>query len=111
MQKRSIPMSIFLSIITAGIYGIFWFFKVTEEVIEELNYAAIDSPSMNVLYVIITFGVYYFWWNYKMSTYLSTLERKNDIEPDFWGPIFSLYFGIILHQTRLNRIILAKKNG
>lgn len=43
MKKRSIPLSVFLTVITLGIYGIVWWFEVTEETIQELKYDAIDS--------------------------------------------------------------------
>ena len=33
MKKRSIGMSIFLTIITLGIYGIYWFICMTDEVV------------------------------------------------------------------------------
>jgi len=104
MRKRSIPLSVFLTVITFGIYGIVWWFKVTEEIIKELKYESIDSAPLNLLYLIISFGLYCFWWNYKISTYLSTIERRHHVEPDFWAPLMSLTFGIILHQSRINRL-------
>ena len=56
MKKRSIPLSVFLTVITFGIYGIVWWFKVTDETINELNYGSIDSAPLNLFYLIITFG-------------------------------------------------------
>ena len=109
MKKRSIPLSLLLSAITLGIYSLVWFYKISEEIIDEIKYSDIDSPGLNLLYLIITCGLYYNWWNYKISTYLNTLERKKGIEPDFWAPIFSMYFGPILHQVRMNRIVSASK--
>lgn len=109
MKKRSIPISVFLTVITVGIYGIIWWFKVTEETIHELNYDSIDSAPMNLFYLIITLGLYYFWWNYKISTYISTIERRHNVEPDFWSPFMSLTFGIILHQSRINRLTVDNK--
>ena len=34
VRPRSIPLSIVLSIITCGIYGIYWFVSLTDEVNE-----------------------------------------------------------------------------
>lgn len=104
LTRRSIPGWLFLSMITFGIAGIVWIFKVAKEIIEELDYHDIDSPGLNILWLFLTGGLYYYWWNYKISTYLSTVERKNNIEPDFWAPFMSLTFGLILHQSRINRI-------
>ncbi len=104
MKKRSIPLCLFLSVITFGIYGFVWFYNVAKETIDELQYNNIDSAGLNLLYLIITFGGYNMWWNYKISTYLATLERRKNMEPDFWAPLFSLMFGLILHQSRINRL-------
>ncbi len=109
MKKRSIPLSVFLIIITFGIYGIVWWYRIAKETIDELEYGTIDSAPLNLLYKLLTFGLYKFWWNYKISTYISTIERRNNIEPDFWAPMMSLYFGVILHQSRINRIVATKQ--
>ncbi|MGN0717221.1 DUF4234 domain-containing protein [Treponema berlinense] len=61
MKKRSIPLSVFLTVITFGIYGIVWWFEVTDETINELNYGSIDSAPLNLFYLIITFGLYGLW--------------------------------------------------
>lgn len=109
MKKRSIPLSVFLTVITFGIYGLVWFFKVSEETIRELNYESIDGAPLNLLYLLLTFGTYMFWWNYKISTYLNTIERRKNVEPDFWAPLMSLFFGIILHQSRINRLTVSNQ--
>ncbi len=108
MKKRSLPGTIFLSVITCGIYNLYLVYKLTDELVQELGYERIDSAGLNILWTILTCGLYLFWWNYKISKYLSTLERKNNIEPDFWAPIFSMSFGKILHISRMNQIIVAK---
>lgn len=104
LKRRSIIACLFFIIITGGIYFFVWFYKLSKEVIEELNIHDVDSAPINLLYLIITLGLYFSWWNYKISHYLSQLERKNDIEPDVLAPIFSLFFSLILHQSRVNLI-------
>lgn len=80
---------------------------MADEIISELGYNEIDSAKLNVLFSIITFGTYILWWNYKMSNYLATCERKKNVEPDFWAPVFSLTFGLVLHQSRINRMVAS----
>jgi uncharacterized membrane protein YjgN (DUF898 family) len=109
MKKRSIPLSVFLSIITLGIYALIWFYGISKETIEELEYEAVDSPGLNLLYLFLTMGIYVLWWNYKISTYLNTIEKRHNIEPDFWATPMSLFFMVILHQARMNRICATKK--
>lgn len=113
MKKRSIFGWVFLSVITLGICFLVWFFKISKETIRYLKIEDVDRPGINLLFFIITVGLYTFWWNYKISRYISTIERKNDIEPDLLAPIFSMTFGLILHQSRLNMVVSAieRKQG
>ncbi len=110
LQKRSIGLWVFLSCITFGIVGLVWFYKLIKELIEELNLQDIDNAALNLLFLIITLGVYGFWWNYKVSNYLNLIERKNEVEPNLLAPIFSLFFGNILHQSRINVIVSRSKS-
>ena len=110
MKKRSIPLTIIFTIISCGIYGLYLIYKLADELICELDYEKIDNAGLNVLWAILSCGIYLGWWHYKISKYLSTIERKNGIEPDFWAPVFSLVFGTILHISRMNQIIETKEN-
>ena len=56
IEKRSIPTAIVLSIITCGIYMIYWEYKILDSM-----YRATNQPStagMDVLLSIITCGIY-----------------------------------------------------
>ncbi len=67
MKKRSIPLAILFSIITFGIYGIYWFVCLTNDsnTISPDNKTA--SGGMAILFTIITFGIYGIYWNYKLG--------------------------------------------
>lgn len=110
MKKRSIPLTIIYTIISCGIYGLYLIYKLADELICELDYEKIDNAGLNVLWAILSCGIYLGWWHYKISKYLSTIERKNGIEPDFWAPVFSFVFGTVLHISRMNQIIAIKEN-
>lgn len=66
MQKRDIVKCIIFSIITCGIYGIYWFIVLTDDVnrISEDNSV---SGGMAFLLTIITCGIYGFVWAYQMG--------------------------------------------
>ncbi len=67
IYKRDIAMAVILSIITCGIYGLYWFICLTNE----SNHISDDRETANgglaLLYTIITCGIYSYYWNYKMG--------------------------------------------
>lgn len=71
VKKRSIALAILFSIITLGIYDIYWFICLTNDsntVCEEHKTA---GGWLALLYTCITFGVYGIYWNYKLGQKVS----------------------------------------
>lgn len=66
-KRRNIVVSLLLSIITCGFYGLYWWIKVTNE----LNFLSGTkngtSGLMVIIYSIITCGIYGLYWAYKMG--------------------------------------------
>lgn len=77
IQQRNIAVCIILSIITCGIYGIYW--KVC--VVNELNMASgrvsDTSGGMVILFTILTCGIYSFWWYYQAGLKVNEVRRRN----------------------------------
>ena len=67
MQKRSVGLAIVLSIVTCGIYAIYWLYTMTNDVHELVGRQTTASGGMAVLYTFITCGIYSFFWMYKMG--------------------------------------------
>lgn len=81
IQKRDIGICILLTILTLGIYGFFWFYKLTEEV----NILSGDnsiSPGMAILFTILTCGLYGVYWAYKMGQNISIAQNHKGIPAD-----------------------------
>lgn len=76
IEKRSIPMAIILTIITCGIYMIYWEYKILESM-----YRANDLPSqagVDVLLSIVTCGIYGLYMLYRAGKMESSaMERYN----------------------------------
>jgi hypothetical protein len=66
IQKREIGLAILFTILTCGIYGIYWFVKITNEA-RLLSGDDSMSGEMALLYTILTCGIYKFYWSYKMG--------------------------------------------
>ena len=69
-DKRSVGMSIFLSIITCGIYGYYWLYKLLSS-----HYRLNNQPNnagMDIVLYIVTCGIYGIYLGYKMGKLEST---------------------------------------
>ncbi|HHX18442.1 MAG TPA: DUF4234 domain-containing protein [Clostridium sp.] len=76
MEKRSIGTAILLSIITCGIYGIYWMYKMTEDI---TNYNGENAnPGTEILLMIVTCGIYVYFWNYKMGKRIYTAQLNTE---------------------------------
>ena len=63
---RSVPVVILLSIITCGIYNLYWLYITASEVKNYTNDPAIN-PGVELLLCIVTCGIYTIYWYYKYS--------------------------------------------
>lgn len=75
LPERNIVVCILLSLITCGIYSIYWFIVMTDE----SNMVSDDqttSGGMAFLFTIITCGIYFYYWNYKMGQKLHQAGQK-----------------------------------
>ncbi|MCI8413420.1 MAG: DUF4234 domain-containing protein [Clostridia bacterium] len=67
MKKRSIGLAILFSIITFGIYAIYWFVKLTNDT-NELDPEHKTMGGVAAFFVsLVTFGIYGIYWNYKLG--------------------------------------------
>ncbi len=112
LEKRSVAVAVILSLITCGIYGIYWFIKLNDEV-NELA-ADKDAPSGGVAFLLslITCGIYQLYWMYKMGDKLDNVFAKKGESSQSRGILYlilSLFgFGIVsyaLMQDSINKAI------
>lgn len=67
MKKRNIALAVLFSIITFGIYGIYWYCCLTNDSNKINPKEATASAGLAVLFNIITFSIYSIYWSYKMA--------------------------------------------
>lgn len=65
IEQRNIALCIILSIITCGIYGLYWIYKLTEDVNTLKGDPNATSGGIVILLGIITCGIYMWYWLYK----------------------------------------------
>lgn len=75
INKRSVAEVIILSIVTCGIYGIYWIYAFSNDVKIYLGDETI-SPGTEVLLSVITCGIYAIYWMYKYGKYITNCQEQ-----------------------------------
>ena len=116
IKERNIVVAILLSIVTCGIYGIYWFITLTDDVSR-----ANDDPSFTgvkaFLFTLITCGIYSIYWNYKIGKEMFEANQKHGItanDNSIMYLILSIFgFSIVTYclvQNELNTLA-RQQNG
>ena len=115
IQKRDIAVSIILTIVTCGIYGIIWFISITDEVKRASGDTEFVSGPVAFLLSLVTCGIFEIYWAYKMGELMKKAEEKNGMpikENAILYLILHLFgLGIVTYaliQSELNEV--ASKN-
>lgn len=67
IKKRNIALCIIFTIITFGIYGLFWMAKENDDINQMSGEVNATGGGMVVLLSIVTCGIYALYWYYKMG--------------------------------------------
>ena len=112
IQRRSIAMCIILSLVTCGIYGIYWFVVLTDDANTLLpDNKGLNNTSGGVAFLLslVTCGIYGLYWAYKQGEKIDEAKTARVIMSSNSGIIYLLLtifgFGIIaeaLMQNELN---------
>lgn len=111
IKKRSIAMCIILSIVTCGIYALYWFYSMTKEVASTNNREYTTSGGTAILLTLVTCGIYSFYWSYKMGKALDDINATRGRRPADRSIVYLLLsiFGLgivswVLIQSELNNL-------
>lgn len=110
IKERSIAVSIILSIVTCGIYGIYWFICMVNDTntVAEVN----DKSGVVVfLLSLVTCGIYMYYWAYRQGEKLDAAKAKRGLPATNSGIAYLLLsifgLGIVayaLMQSELNKM-------
>lgn len=113
IQKRSIAVAIILSIVTCGIYGIYWFIKLNDDANTASNTYG-TSGGMAFLLTLITCGIYGIYWAYKQGEKIDAAKTSRGIPSSNSGILYLILtiFGLsivawALMQNELNQMANA----
>ena len=80
ITERNIAISIILTIVTCGIYGIFWFISLTDEIRNASEDSSMPSGGVAFLLTLVTCGIYGYYWAYRMGKGLAAAHKVHGSE-------------------------------
>lgn len=109
MKKRNLALCVIFSIITFGIYGIYWFIKINNDANELANPPKRTSGGVAFLLTLITCGIYGIYWAYKMGEKVDIIRGTPGQNTNLIYLLLELFgFNIIvlaLCQSELNKCV------
>lgn len=109
IKEKSIVTGILLSLLTCGIYSIYWIITLTDDAKILTQDPRLKSGGMTFLLILITCGIYGFFWAYNLGKSLSDYKQKQNRAGEDLGLLYLvlyLFLGAIvvvaLAQLTLN---------
>lgn len=112
IKKRSVALAIILSLVTCGVYWIYWFVVLTNEMNKASGKENETSGGVALLLSFVTCGIYDIYWFYKMCQKRAIIENRKPSKGlwvflaiiGFRIPFISMVlYGLL--QSSLNRAI------
>ncbi len=111
MKQRSIPICIILSIVTCGIYSLYWFITLTDDSNFLSRQPNPVSGGLALVFTIITCNIYGIYWAYKMGERLDQAYAQRGMPTQNQAILYlilELVFPIVgwaLMQNAINAMI------
>lgn len=111
-MNRNIGLCILFSFITCGIYGIYWFIVLTDELKQLSGDNETASGGIAFLLTLVTCNIYGWYWAFKRGENIDTMKNAKGIPSSNSGILFiilqALGFAIInncIMQNEINKAI------
>lgn len=118
-RERSPIIVIVLSLVTCGIYTLYWIYKMSEELQSESQNEDSTSPGIELLLVLVTCGLYMFYWYYKYAKMILDIQVSRNISmPDDNAILYIILivFGLspiamAIMQSSANKLWVQNENS
>lgn len=109
VKRRNVVLCILFSILTVGIYGIYWYICLTNDTNKLSKYKTAGGFAA-LCFTVLTLGIYGFYWFYMLG------KKAGDIDKDSSNGVLYLilsfiglgFIAFILAQGTLNRAAEAQ---
>lgn len=98
IQNRNIAVAIILTIVTCGIYSLYWYYCLAKDINELSGNQNDTSAGIVLLLSIVTCGIYEWYWMYRTGVKLDEVAVKNGRAPQSRSILFLLLgiFGLAI---------------
>ena len=90
IQKRNIAVCILLSLVTCGIYGLYWLACLANDTNTASGRSNDTSGGMVVLFSIITCNIYHIYWMYKAGEKIDAARQMRGLPSQNNGLVYLL---------------------
>ncbi|MNV51431.1 hypothetical protein D3C71_1434800 [compost metagenome] len=111
ISQRSVAFSIILSLITCGVYGIFWFIVLTNDV-GKLSGDYTFTGGKHFLLTLITCGIWSLVWAYQIGKHVAEAQRQRGYLVSDNSALYVILtifsFGIVTYalvQSDVNKLV------
>ena len=101
LVRRNVPLCIVLSILTCGIYEMYWFVCVTNET-DAVSGQPGPGGGLSLLLTIVTCGIYGLYWSWKTGDKLDASRARYGVSPGSFSVLF-----LVLNLLGLSIVTLA----
>ena len=109
VQQRNIALCVILSLVTCGLYGLYWFVCMTDDTNTVANEEG-TSGVLALVLTIVTCGIYGLYWAYKRGELLDKAKVNRGMPASNGGVLYLILYifgGIIAYaliQNELNKL-------
>ncbi len=111
IPKRNIAIYFILSIVTCGIFGLYWFCTLNDDTNKISGHPEAMGGVAVLLLTILTCGIYSLFWMYNMGTRIDEAKAKRGLPGGNSGTLYLILtvFGLawvaeLLLQSELNKL-------
>jgi hypothetical protein len=112
--QRSVGLSLVLTLITCGIYGIYWFIVLTNDV-GRLSGDTSFTGGKHFLLILVTCGIWSFVWSYQLGKNIAEAQERHGVrvtDNSILYLILNIFgLGIVnyaLAQSEVNKLVQSK---
>ena len=106
VKEKNIALCIILSLVTCGLYGLYWFVTLTDDT-NTIAGEPGTSGVMAVILTVVTCGIYGLYWAYKCGEKIDKAHQNRGEAASNGGVLYlilSIFGGIIAYALIQNEI-------